>query len=778
MSTGLRWLVVYPLAALLGGVVVAASLGLIVLVMAWPRLPGISALTDYQPKIPLRIYTGDGHLIGEFGEERRLLVSIDAVPKVLKQAVLAAEDDRFYEHVGVDFRGVARAALANVMGGGKRQGASTITMQVARNFYLSSEKTLTRKLYEALLSLKIEHELSKEEILEVYLNQIYLGQRAYGFGTAARSYFGKDISALTAAEAAMLAGLPKAPSAYNPVANPKRARERQLYVLRRMHELGYLTDEQWREAQQQTLVIKREVNRYTVEAPYVAEMARQLIYEQFGAEAYSRGLKAYTTITKVDQDAANTALRNGVLAYDRRHGYRGAEAYVDTRQLATEEGLEEALQNFSDYQTLLAAVVVEASAKKVVVAMRSGERVAIDAEGLRFARRMLDPRAPASRRLQSGAVIRITPAGQDKAGKTVWTLAQLPDAEAAFVAMDPRTGQVRALVGGFAYERSKFNHVTLAWRQPGSSIKPFVYSAALEKGYTPASLIDDAPLIIPAEETGNLDWMPRNYDGTFDGPMTLREALKRSKNMVSIRILQSIGPKYAQDYLTRFGFDAERHPPYLTMALGAGGVTPWQMAEAYGVFANGGHRIKPYILAEVRDDQGRIVAAAVPDKPDTANRVIDPRNAYLMNSLLQDVTRSGTAARAGRSLKRGDLSGKTGTTNDHIDAWFCGFHPHLVGISWVGFDQPSPLGKGETGGFTALPIWIDYMQTALAKAPEVDAPPPAGVVRARFSEDPPLSDWFYKENLPPPPPPAKPDLLDWLGIGSPSGAAQPRAIDP
>ena len=753
MPTVLRW-IAYPILFLAGLALMGLALLAIVVVLAYPQLPSLEALTDYQPKIPLRVYTSDGHLIGEFGEERRALVRIQEVPPTMKQAILAAEDERFYQHPGVDTIGVLRAAYANFSSGGKRQGASTITMQVARNFFLSSEKTLARKVYEALLAFKIENNLSKDEILEIYINQIYLGQRAYGFAAAAQIYYGKPLKSVSIAEAAMLAGLPKAPSSFNPVANPRRAKQRQLYVLRRMRELGHIDDAQMAEAQKQDLRIKRDVNEFGVRADYVAEMARQIVFERFQEEAYTRGLRVITTILKADQEAAYASLRRGVIDYDKRHGYRGATGFADLGQpgSALDETLEEALQDEPDSDDIHAAVILEASPKLVKAYRRGGETVQVTGEGLKFALRMLEDKAPANKRLRRGAVIYV-----QKDDKGHWQIVQLPEVEAAFVAANPTDGAIRALVGGFDFSRNKFNHVTQAWRQPGSSFKPFIYSAALEKGFTPASVIQDEPLTVSAEETGSQVWEPKNYDGKYEGPMSMRTGLAKSKNLVSIRILKSIGTHYAQDYVTRFGFEADKHPPYLTMALGAGSVTPWQHLSGYAVFANGGYRIQPYIVKQILDDKGNVLAEAQPLSAGDENlRVIDPRNAYLMDSMMHDVVRRGTATRA-LALKRSDLAGKTGTTNDFVDAWFCGYQPTLVGVAWIGFDQPKKLGNGETGGSAALPIWLGYMEKALKNVPESHMPTPEGLISIKLpgesaGEADKGTELIYKESLPPPQP--------------------------
>lgn len=741
----------FPL-ILIGGMAVAGVfLAGLVIALAYPNLPSLEVLTDYQPKIPMRVYTVEGALIGEFGEERRSLVSIKEVPEQLKQAILAAEDERFYQHTGIDYLGVARAAYANLTQGGRRQGASTITMQVARNFFLSSEKTLTRKLYEALLAFKIENNLQKDQILELYINQIYLGQRAYGFAAASQIYFGKALDKLSLGEAAVLAGLPKAPSAYNPVANPQRARQRQQYVLRRMKELGHISEQQQAEAAKAPLHVRREVDNFAgIHGEFLAEMVRQAVFEQYPEEAYTKGFRIYTTIRQVDQEAAYEAVRRGLLAYDRGQGYRGPEAFVELATGASEDDYDEALAEHVDVDDLKSALVLAASAKEIRAVLRNGEMVAVSGEGLRFAARALEDKSAPKRRIRRGAVIRL-----QKDEKKNWQIVQLPEAEAAFVSLDPSNGAIRALVGGFDFSRNKFNHITQAWRQPGSAFKPFIYSASLEKGFTPATVIADEPIVIEAEVTGSQRWEPKNYDGKFEGPLRLRTALARSKNMVSIRILQSIDPKYAQDYVTRFGFDADKHPPYLTMALGAGSVTPLQLARGYAVFANGGFLVQPHFIQKIVDDRGNQLGIAVPPHAgDEALRVIDARNAFTMDSMMQDVTRYGTAASAGK-LGRRDLAGKTGTTNDFVDGWFCGYQPDLVGVAWVGYDQPKTLGKNQTGGRLALPIWIDYMGRVLKGVPEAQRVVPEGMVSARTEADPgtpPESrggvDYFYREFAP------------------------------
>jgi penicillin-binding protein 1A len=732
-----------PARIALGTLGVIVSLGVIgalilafMLAMAYPNLPKLDSLTDYRPKIPLRIYTADSILIGEFGEERRNVIRFKDVPDIMKQAILSIEDDRFYEHHGVDYAGIVRAALHNLSGGAK-QGASTITQQVARNFFLSSEQTLKRKIYEIMLAWKIEQNLTKDQIFEVYLNQIYLGQRAYGFASASQIYFGKKLQDISLAEAAMLAGLPKAPSAYNPVANPKRAKARQQYILQRMHLLGYINDEELEEAKNEELRIKTDSTEFGAHAEYVAEMTRQLVYEQFKEETYTRGLNVYTTITKADQDAAYIAVRRGVMAYERRHGYRGPEGYmtIPSDSEEAENAIEVELVDHPESDGIVAAVVLEASPKEIRAMLPSGEEIEITGNGLKFAANLLSAKAPPQKRVKRGAIIRVIQDGD------AWSVTQMPEVEAAFVAANTDDGAIRALIGGFDFNRNKFNHVTQAWRQPGSAFKPFIYSASLEKGLSPATMVNDAPLVFNADHTGGQSWEPKNYDGKFEGPMTVRRALTKSKNMVSIRILQSVGPKFGQEHATRFGFEANRNPSYLTLALGAGAVTPLQMAGAYAVFANGGYRVSPYIISKITDASGRVLSRVQPELAgDEANRVIDARNAFLMDNMMKDVVKQGTATRA-LSLKRPDVAGKTGTTNDSIDAWFAGYHPKIVAIAWVGFDQPKNLGNKETGGAVALPIWIDYMEKALKDVPVVEREVPEGILAAN-------SDFFYVENRP------------------------------
>ena len=733
----LRWLVRITL--WITGLAAAAAVGLaltiaVALAVAYPNLPDISDLADYRPKLPLRVYSAEGALLGEFGEERRNLTPIGEIPQVMKDAVLAIEDARFFQHGGVDYKGVLRAGLAN-LGRVKSQGASTITMQVARNVYLSSEKTFTRKIYEILLTFKLEHLLTKDQILEIYMNQIFLGNRAYGFAAASEAYFGKPLKSVSIAEAAMLAGLPKAPSAYNPISNPKRARARQQYIIERMEENGFITAQQAEQAKKEELKIRTGPDNTRIHAEYVAEMARQLIFAQYGNEAYTRGLNVYTTLNAAEQEAAYVALRRGIMDYERRQQYRGPEKFVALPASAqeVEDAIDDALANHPDNGDVLSAVVLEASAKRILAARANGDSVEITGDGLKPAQSGLSDKAPPNIKIRRGAVIRVV-----KTPKGAWEITQLPEVEGAFVALDPRNGSIRALVGGFDFDKNKFNHAAQAWRQPGSSFKPFIYSAALEKGFTPATVINDAPLFFDAGVTGGQPWEPKNYDGKYDGPMSMRTGLAKSKNMISIRILQAVGPKTAQEWVGRFGFDPEKHPAYLTMALGAGSVTPLQMASAYSVFANGGYRINPWLIAKVTDHKGRVISEITPPALSEQPRAIDARNAFVMSSLLQEVTRTGTAARAQATLKRPDLYGKTGTTNDSVDAWFAGFQPTIAAVTWIGYDTPRNLGSRETGGGLSLPVWISFMERALKGVPVMEPTVPPGVVNVG-------GEWFYEE---------------------------------
>ncbi len=725
--------------AMLAGLAVAGMASLLILIaitmaLAYPNLPDISDLEDYHPKLPLRVFSAEGDLIGEFGEEHRTLTPIAEIPDVMKNAILAIEDARFFQHSGIDYIGMVRAALANV-GRSKSQGASTITMQVARNVYLSSEKTFTRKIYEVLLTFKLEHTLSKDQILEIYMNQIYLGNRAYGFAAACETYFGKPLKDITVAEAAMLAGLPKAPSAYNPIKNPKRARIRQQYIIERMLDNGFITASQADAAKNEVLQVKTAATRIQVHAEFVAEMVRQAMFAQYGADTYTRGLDVRTTLVGAQQEAAYRALRRGIMDFERRQIYRGPEKFITLPQdqQEMEDAVDEVLDEHPDNGDVQSAVVIDADAKRIRAMRQGGESLEIVGEGLKPAQSGLSDKAAPNIRLRPGAVIRVV-----KTPKGSWEITQLPEVEGAFLALDPRDGAIKALVGGFDFNKNKFNHVTQAWRQPGSSFKPFIYSAALEKGFTASTVINDAPLFFDAGVTGGQPWEPKNYDGTFDGPMTLRKGLAKSKNMISIQILQSIGTQYAQEWISKFGFDADKHPPYLTMALGAGSVTPMQMAVGYSVFANGGIRVNPWLVAKVSEQRGKVLVETASPTLSEDNRAIEPRNAFMMTSLLQEVTRSGTAAKAQATLKRPDVYGKTGTTNDSMDAWFAGYQPTLAAVTWIGYDTPRKLGDRETGGGLSLPVWISFMETALKNVPVMEPEPPEGIVHLN-------NEWYFEE---------------------------------
>ncbi len=723
----------------LAAVGVAAVVALLMVIatalaVAYPNLPDISDLSDYRPKLPLRVYSADGALLGEYGEERRNMTPVKDIPKVMIDALLAIEDADFFQHGGISYKAFARAALANLRSA-KSQGGSTITMQVAKNVYLSSDKNYMRKIYEILLTFKLEHMLTKDQILEIYMNQIFLGNRAYGFSAASDAYFGKPLKDITIAQAAMLAGLPKAPSAFNPLVNLPRARIRQQYIIERMLENGFITAEQAATAKAEDIKLKTVPDVTRVHAEFVAETVRQLIYSQYGEEAYTRGLNVYTTLRAAEQQAAYRALRKGIMDFERRQPYRGPEKFVDlpADNKEAEELIDETLAEFPDNDDLLSAVVLEVNARKITARRQNSETVEIVGEGLRPAQSGLSDKAAPTLKIRRGALIRVA-----KTSKGTWEMTQLPEVEGAFVAVDPRDGAVRALVGGFDYGKNKFNHVTQAWRQPGSSFKPFIYSAALEKGIGPATVINDAPLFFDAGVTGGQPWEPKNYDGTFEGPMSMRRGLAKSKNMVSIRILQSVGTQTAQEWLTHFGFDTEKHPAYLTMALGAGSVTPMQMATAYAVFANGGYRVNPWMVSKITDQRGKVLLDFKPQPLNESMRSIDARNAFVMTSLLQEVTKTGTAAKAHIALKRNDIYGKTGTTNDSIDAWFAGYQQTVAAVSWIGYDTPRKLGDKETGGGLSLPVWITYMETALKGVKVFEPTAPQGLLNL-------AGEWYYEE---------------------------------
>ncbi len=747
----------------LGGLL--AALLLLAGAVAWyaPQLPPLDRVTRYQPRQPLQVFTADGVEIAQFGAERRQFVPIAQIPPLLQQAVLAVEDARFREHIGIDPKGVLRALLAAATGG-LRQGASTITQQVARTFFLSSRLTAERKLKEALLALKIERQLSKDQILELYMNQIYLGQRSYGFA-AADAYFGKPLAALSLAESAMLAGLPQNPGYANPITNLARATQRQHTVLARMRATGAITEAQQASARAEPLKI-RSALQVPLHAEHVAEMARQLVVQRLGTEAYSQGIKVTTSLRAADQQAAWAALRRSVLAYDARQPWRGPEDHEDLPADRAQDGstaanpdieraAAQALRDHPDDEFLRVAIVLAASPRELRLQLATGEALRISGDGLRVAQAGLAARAPVDLAITRGDIVRVWQVSAGAANSR-WAVTQWPEVQAALVALDPVTGRVRALVGGYDFTRQPFNHVTQAWRQPGSSFKPFLYSAALEHGVTPATRINDAPL-------DNADgWAPQNSDGVFDGPLTLREALARSKNLVSIRLLRQVGVDVVRDWAARFGFDAARQPQNLTLALGAGSTTPLQLAQAYGVLANGGWPVAPVVIERISDAQGKVLFEAPAAVPlDEAQRVLPARNVFITNSLLNDVTRVGTAARAQQQLQRSDVYGKTGTTNDAVDAWFAGFQPALAGaglasvanagtgstglvaVAWMGHDQPRSLGSRESGGGLALPMWIEFMAHALKGVPLVAEPaPPEGVQRSGGG-----NDWLYSEWL-------------------------------
>lgn len=726
-----------------GALVVALALAL-----AWPNLPDLSAMTDYKPRVPLRIYTADKVLIGEFGEERRNVMRLDEIPDVMKSAILAAEDDRFYQHSGVDLKGIGRAVLANLASGAKSQGASTITMQVARNFYLSSEKTYTRKFYELLLTFKIESMLSKDQILELYMNQIFLGHRSYGFAAASRAYFGKPLTEITLAEAAMLAGIPRAPSRYNPIANYNEAKRQQVVVLRRMLNLGYITQDEHQAALDQAIEIRSAegmpAGGYAIHGEYAAELARQLLYGVYKDGIYSRGFNVYTTIDSKQQEAAYRSVRDAVLQYTRRARYPGPEAHVnlpanieqDTE--AFSDILAKVQREHPDAGDLLVGVVLSASPTQITVARTADNIITVDNKrALSIVARGLTKNANDKERIDRGAVVYLFNNGD------YWEVINMPAVQAAFVSMRPQDGAIQAMVGGFHFSDGKFNRVTQAWRQPGSAFKPFIYAASLEKGLTPETLISDQPFSLTSAQTGSKPWNPKNYGGRYENMLTMRNGLYKSKNMVSIRIMQAVGPKYVQDYIVRFGFDRARQPAVLPLALGAGSVTPLQLATAYSVFANNGYRVQPYLIDHITDGSGKVIMRAKPVVAGDSNaRAIDPRTAYVMNHMLRGVATSGTGSRASATLKRNDIGGKTGTTNNSHDAWFAGYTPDIVGIAWLGFDQPRSLGASETGGGLAMPVWIDYMKTALKDVPQK----PLGPIPSGLKQ---IDGNFYFDEFPP-----------------------------
>ena len=732
-----------------------------------PKLPSAATLRDVRLQVPLRVYTREGKLIAEFGEKRRTPLRFDEVPERLIQAFLAGEDERFFEHPGVDWQGLTRAALYLIRTGEKGPGGSTITMQVARNFFLSREKTYIRKLNEILLALKIEREFTKDEILELYVNKIFLGQRAYGVGAAAQVYYGRPVTQLTLAQLATIAGLPKAPSRFNPIADPEQAVVRRNYVLRRMLELGYIEPAEHDEARDAPVTASIHGLAVEVEAPYVAEMVRAHMERTYGEDAYTAGYKVFTTLDGRLQGAANAALRQTLIEYDVRHGYRGSERHVAAG--GDEGSIGKVLEDVPAVGGLLPAVVTSVGERTVTAYARNVGPVEIGFESMEWARPYVDEdrrgKKPASAGavVKEGDVIRVRPTGNG------WSFSQLPEVEGALVSLDPNDGAIVALIGGFDFYRSKFNRAIQAERQPGSSFKPFIYSAALEYGYTPASVINDAPVVFEDSSLKSA-WRPENYGGKFFGPTSLRTALYKSRNLVSIRLLREIGVDFALDHIARFGLDVESLPRGLSLALGSGVLTPLEVAAGYAVLANGGYAVEPYFIERMldRDDvpvftadplvvcrgcEGEEATAAAPT-PDAARdagsespppgdssgssrpapRTVDARNAWLMYSLMRDVIRRGTGRKA-RVLGRNDLAGKTGTTNDQYDAWFSGFSPSLVATAWIGFDEFLPLGHRETGARAALPMWIAYMKEALEGVPETEVRPPDGIVTVRIDPE-------------------------------------------
>jgi len=779
-----RWLfAVFLLSALLG----IAAIG--VAWLAYGRdLPDVETLRDVQLQVPLRVFTADHRLIGVFGEKRRIPVSIEDTPACLKQAFLAGEDARFYEHPGVDYQGITRAAWSLLTTGEKSIGGSTITQQLARNFFLTSEKTFTRKIKEIFLALRIERELEKDEILELYMNKIFLGYRAYGVGAAAEVYYGKSPGQLSLAQCAMIAALPKAPSRINPISSPERAVERRNYVLSRMFELGYIDQERFEEATQEPDRAYYHGAIAEIPAPYVAEMVRVRALELLGTAAYEGGYEVITTIDSRLQLAANAAVANGLEEYDQRHGFRGAEAHVDLANRQATADLLEILAPYRPISGLEPGVVVEVEDSLAVVYLRNGQTVALTLEDMKWAapfinrdRKGQEPRTVGDI-MQAGDIIR---ARLHDDGS--WRLGQLPEVEAALVSLDPRTGDMKALVGGYDFARSKFNRVVQGRRQPGSSFKPFVYSAALENGFTVASVVNDAPIVFEDSELERA-WKPQNFSEKFYGPTRLREAMVNSRNLVSIRLLRSVGIESARDYITRFGFERDELPPNLTMALGTASLTPLSMARAYSVFANGGYLVTPEYVRTINNMAGETIYETWPsipcddcgdeqaetpsetgpvikDEPEFkpleiasgeepsdaavskdslrapieseqayAERVITPQNAYLVRSMMMDVVRRGTGVRA-MQLGRNDLAGKTGTTNEQRDAWFSGYNDSLVTSVWVGFDNHEPLGRRELGGRAALPVWMAYMAVALDGVEDRPPEAPEGLARARIDPE-------------------------------------------
>lgn len=733
------------------------------------QLPNIESLKNVQLQVPLKIYTKDGLLIQEYGETKRIPVNYTDIPPLLVKAILSTEDQRFFEHPGVDILGLGRAAIRMVQTGTKSQGGSTITMQVARNFFLDRKKTFLRKFNEILLAIKIDRELSKEKILELYLNKIYLGNRAYGVGAAAKVYYGKPLNELTLPELAMIAGLPQAPSSQNPIANPIAAKKRRDHVLFRLFEEKHISENEYQKAINTPLSAKYHGATIEIEAPYVAEMIRQSLYDHFGADAYTKGYKVFTTINSTNQKIASQVVAKHILDYDKRHGYRGPIANIGGIDEASIDTIYEILEQYPNVSNLQPAVILNVDETEATATTKHGEVFVIHWDSMKWAKKALAEGKVDKSPTKAKQILKIGDIVYVAHNKNKWTLSQLPQLEAALVALNPQDGSIEALIGGFNFVRSKFNRATQASRQPGSSFKPFVYAAALNKGYSLATLINDAPIVIDDPSQANL-WRPHNHNLKFNGPTRLKEALIHSSNLVSIRILDDIGIDYAIDYLTNFGFLKKNLPHALSLALGSLTVSPLDLAQAYAVFANGGYKIEPYLIDHITDDQGTVLLQSKPsvvfdsdsseyefefDEDMEAPRVISKDIVFLINTTLQDVIKKGTA-RSANVLNRKDIAGKTGTSNDQVDAWFAGYNNSLVVTTWVGFDNPQPLYEYATT--LALPIWTDFMKIALKDIPDVINEPPDNIVSVKINPktglltDPnqanSVLEYFRKEEIP------------------------------
>ncbi len=760
----IKWLISLSLIGVFLGVVAISGAYL----YFSPEMPDVQTLRQVKFQTPLRIYSSDDKLIAEFGEKKRVPVSFDQIPDDFIKALQAAEDARFFDHFGIDIRGLSRAAFQLASTGRIQSGGSTITMQVAKNFFLTRDQTFKRKFVEILLSLQIEQELSKQEIMELYVNKIYLGHRSYGIQAAANTYYGKNIDELSLAQLAMIAGLPKAPSAFNPITNPERAKERRDWILGRMLLLGYIDIAAHDEATNTPVSARYHRSDIELDAPYIAEMVRQQLFERYGEDLYTDGYLAWTTIDSNMQTEATLSVQRGLLDYTEQHGYRGAEASVDIEALSRKDQLN-ALKDFTSYAGLEPALVVSVDAEGASLLLRNDTEVRLPWAGIKWARpfRSVHWTGPAPKKpsdvLSAGDVVRVM---NDAEGQL--KLTQLPEVQGALAALNPQDGAIRALVGGFSFYHNKFNRATQAYRQPGSNIKPFLYTAALENGFTPASIINDAPVVFHDVSLEGA-WRPENDNGEFNGPTRLREALYRSRNLVSIRLMRALGIEQAREFILRFGFEPDRFPANLSLSLGSAAATPLQVATGYAALANGGFKVEPYLISHITNPEGKVLMQAnplqacpecaadsseetateeqenvatigsieilqpadEPMQPRYAKRIISPRNAFLMYDIMNDVINRGTGRRA-QALQRNDLAGKTGTTNEQKDVWFSGFSPQLVATTWVGFDQPGPLGRGEYGSSRALPIWIDFMEDALKDVPEQPPVAPQGVVRIQI----------------------------------------------